>query len=176
MIPLESFSSMYRDTLDWAQADPTLLRPVLILICGMLLFNLPTLIYKIRMLIWSVIYFLFCWDKSWKKPVDPGSIFGPHLSQGFPVERKTIYFIRHGESTWNDTFNKGSHRSPAVFIVGFIPGLIKAILYEIYLLLSGKLDRCVGYFRMVICVFMTPISLNIYAIIVVPPQHTQLVL
>lgn len=81
-----------------------------------------------------------CWDKSWKKPQDPGAIFGPHLIQGLPVERKTVYFVRHGESTWNDTFNKGSHRSALVFVIGFIPGLIKSVLYEIYLLLSGKLD------------------------------------
>ena len=73
--------------------------------------------------------------------MDPGSIFGPHLSSGKPVDRKTIYFVRHGESTWNDTFNKGKQRSGFVFVLGFIPGLIKAILYELYLLLSGKLDR-----------------------------------
>ena len=73
--------------------------------------------------------------------MDPGSIFGPHMSAGKPVERKTIYFIRHGESTWNDTFNKGQHRSALVFVLGFIPGLIKALAYELYLLLSGKLDR-----------------------------------
>jgi hypothetical protein len=87
------------------------------------------------------LYFVACWDKSWKKQQDPGSIFGPHLSQGLPVERKTIYFVRHGESTWNDTFNKGKHRSVAVFLIGFVPGLIKSLLYELYLLLSGKLDR-----------------------------------
>lgn len=57
------------------------------------------------------------------------------------MEKKTIYFVRHGESTWNDTFNKGSHRSALVFVIGFIPGMIKAILYELYLVLSGKMDR-----------------------------------
>jgi hypothetical protein len=77
------------------------------------------------------------------RPLDPGAIFGPHLSQALPVDRKTIYFVRHGESTWNDTFNKGKHRSTAAFILGFVPGLVKAVLYEIYLLLVGKLDRCV---------------------------------
>jgi hypothetical protein len=116
------------------------LRPVLILICGMLLFNLPTLIYKIRMFVDGVMYLLFCNDKSWAKPRDPGSIFGPILSSGAKVERKRVYFVRHGESTWNDTFNKGSHRSAVAFAVGFVPGLIKALLYELYLVLSGKLD------------------------------------
>lgn len=122
-------------------AKEDLLRPVVILVCAMLLFHLPTLCYKLRLAIRAVLYFLGCWDKSWNKPADPGSIFGPHLSQGLAVERKTIYFVRHGESTWNDTFNKGNHRSTAAFVIGFIPGLIKALWYELYLLLSGKIDR-----------------------------------
>jgi hypothetical protein len=123
----------------WIQDD--LVRPVLILICAMLLFNLPTVIYKVRLFFRGILYFVMCWDKSWKLPQDPGSIFGPHLSQGLPVQRKTVYFVRHGESTWNDTFNKGSHRTWLTFLIGFIPGLIKSVLYEIYLLLTGKMDR-----------------------------------
>jgi hypothetical protein len=122
----------------------SIIRPLLILICGMLLFNLPTVLYKVRMLLTSIVYFVGCWDKSWKKPADPGSIFGPHLSQGLEVERRTVYFVRHAESTWNETFNKGAHRKTAQFIVGFIPNLIKAILYELHLLLSGKMDRYLG--------------------------------
>lgn len=136
---METTFQAFVKLVDWAKED--LLRPVLILLCAMLLFNLPTLIYKIRLFIRAILYFVGCWDKSWSKPQDPGSIFGPHLSQGLPVERKTVYFVRHGESTWNDTFNKGEHRSTAVFIIGFIPGLVKAFLHELYLLLSGKLDR-----------------------------------
>lgn len=116
-------------------------RPVLILVCGMLLFNLPTLIYKIGLFVRGVMYLVMCNDKSWKKPRDPKLIVGPILDKGDPVERKTIYFVRHGESTWNDTFNKGSHRSAVVFAIGFVPGLIKALLYETYIILSGKLDR-----------------------------------
>lgn len=142
-----SFAEAYSAAIDWAKED--LLRPGLILVCGMLLFNLPTLLYKIRMFIRGIVYFVLCWDKSWKKPQDPGAIFGPHLSQGLPVERKTVYFVRHGESTWNDTFNKGHHRSTAAFVIGFIPGLVKATLYELYLLLSGKLDRYVFFLRYV---------------------------
>lgn len=136
---MDSLWMMYDSFIDWAKDD--LYRPVLILITGMLIFNLPTLIYKIKLVIRGILYFIFCWDKSWKKPQDPGAIFGPHLSQGLHVDRKTIYFVRHGESTWNETFNKGSHRSTVVFIITFIPNLIKALLYEMYLLLSGKLDR-----------------------------------
>jgi broad specificity phosphatase PhoE len=88
----------------------------------------------------GLFYLAMCHDKSWKTPQDPGNVFGPLLSSGEMVERKTIYFVRHGESTWNDTFNKGSHRSALVFAIGFIPGLTKALLYELYLVLSGKLD------------------------------------
>jgi hypothetical protein len=119
-------------------------RPVLILVCGMLLFNLPTLLYKIRMFVQGIRYLLFCHDKSWKKPQDPEIIFGPILKnpeQSEHLQRKRVYFVRHAESTWNDTLNKGTHRSVLVFVLGFIPGLIKSLLYELYLLLSGKLDR-----------------------------------
>lgn len=115
-------------------------RPVIILICAMLLFNLPTLLYKARLAIRGVLYLLFCNDKKWNKPEDPGKIFGPLLKEG-KIQRKTLYLVRHGESTWNDTFNKGSHRSAVVFALGFFPGLIKATLYELYLVLSGKMDR-----------------------------------
>lgn len=137
-----SFNSL-NDAFTKRKGEEKPLRSILILVCGMLLFNLPTVIYKIRMLMSGIVYFVMCWDKSWKKPADPGSVFGPHLSHGLPVERKTIYFVRHGESTWNETFNKGTHRSMAVFLIGFIPGLIKSALYELYLLLSGKMDRYV---------------------------------
>lgn len=116
-------------------------RPILILTCGMLIFNLPTLFYKLKLAILGILYLLFCNDKSWKKPQDPASIFAPVMSSGGAVGRKTVYFVRHGESTWNDTFNKGHHRSAANFAIGFIPGLIKACLFEYYLILTGKMDR-----------------------------------
>jgi hypothetical protein len=122
-------------------------RPAVILVCAMLLFNLPTLIYKIGMLLRGILYLAFCNDKSWKKPQDPFLVLEPMLKiekeageESINLERKTIYLVRHGESTWNDTFNKGSHRSAMMFAIGFIPGLIKALFFEMYLILSGKLD------------------------------------
>jgi prolipoprotein diacylglyceryltransferase len=136
---MESMQANAKEYIDWALDQ--YLRPTLILLCSMLLFNLPTFLYKVRLLLTAIQYLIFCNDKKWKKPADPGSIFGPHLSSGKPVERRTIYFVRHGESTWNDTFNKGHHRSTLVFILGFLPGLVKAVLFELYLLLSGKVDR-----------------------------------
>lgn len=130
---------MLLNDLNWAKDN--FLRPVLILVCGMLLFNLPTFMYRLRkMILEGILYFIFCNDKKWKKTQDPEVIFGPIMGDQSKVERKTIYFVRHGESTWNDTFNKG-HRSLLSFIIGFIPGLIKALAYELYLILSGKLDR-----------------------------------
>jgi hypothetical protein len=144
-------------------------RPILILICAMLLFHLPIVIYKIHLTFISVLYLCFCWDKSYKKPkIDPTIGFLDSSKNNTTVQdatsttnttidsnttttirKKTIYFVRHGESTWNDTFNKGKHRSTIRFIVGFIPNLIKANLYEIYLLLSGKMDRYGKYITLV---------------------------
>jgi hypothetical protein len=127
-------------------------RPIIILLCGMLLFNLPIFLYKLRLCINSILYLCFCYDKSYSKPLtDPSTYFNTPTTTNpttattskndTVIRRKTIYFVRHGESTWNDTFNKGKHRSILVFVLGFIPNLIKAILYELYLLLSGKMDR-----------------------------------
>ena len=49
-----------------------------------------------------------------------------------------VYFTHR-----NDTFNKGKHRSKLRFAVGFVPGLVKALTYEFYMLLAGRLDRYV---------------------------------
>ena len=95
------------------------------------------------MTIQGISYFFFCHDKTWDKQPDPFETFGPIVAANeveTKVEKKTLIFVRHGESTWNDTFNKGSHRSLLVFIIGYIPGLIKSLLYEFYLLISGKID------------------------------------
>ncbi len=135
----KSICKQKMDSYDWFVENYQ--RPLLILTIGMLLYNLPVLIYKLQLTFQAVLYLLFCHDKSWKKPQDPASFFSPVLSSGGDVGRKTIYFVRHGESTWNDTFNKGNHRSALVFVIGFIPGLIKAVMYEMYLLISGKMDR-----------------------------------
>jgi len=107
------------------------------LIAGLLLYNATSVIYKSKLYLKGVSYLLFCNDKSWKKPEDPNPIFDMKAGK---VEKKTVVFIRHGESTWNETFNKGSHRSVFVFIIGYFPNLIKALLYECFLIISGKID------------------------------------
>ena len=120
-----------------------LIRPIVLLIIGLLIYHLPIFIHKVRLTIQGILYLLFCNDKTWKKTDDPLKHFSPLLSTAegkTKIEKKTIIFIRHGESTWNETFNKGSHRTAAVFVIGFIPNLIKALLYETYLLLTGQMD------------------------------------
>ena len=115
-------------------------RTLILLIVGLLCYNASSVIYKIQLTIKGISYLLFCNDKSWKKPKDPSIAFESAINEG-KVVKKTIVFIRHGESTWNETFNKGSHRSVLVFIIGYVPNMIKAILYECYLVLTGKIDR-----------------------------------
>lgn len=126
-----------------ARSCDTFARPAFMFVACCLLYNLPLLADRVRLTVRGVAYLLFCHDKSWKKPKDPMAVFTPVLSSEDGkrrIEKKTIVFIRHGESTWNDTFNKGTHRSAIVFVLGFIPGLIKSVLYELYLVLSGKVD------------------------------------
>lgn len=114
--------------------------PIIVFVSLLLLYNLPTVAYKAKLWYNAVLYLAICNDKSWKKQIDPGTLFESHLSAGKPVKRKTIFFIRHGESTWNDTFNKGHHRSSLQFALGFIPGIVYSVGYEWFLLLTGRLD------------------------------------
>lgn len=119
------------------------LRPTILAVLCFLIFNFSTVIYKARLTIQGVSYLFFCHDKKWAKQPDPKLAFEPIIAANevdTKVEKKTLIFVRHGESTWNDTFNKGAHRSALVFAIGYIPGIIKSLLYEFYLLLSGKID------------------------------------
>ena len=51
-------------------------------------------------------------------------------------------FIKHisGESTWNDTFNKGDRKMTS-FLISFIPNLLKAFGTEWYFMVSGESDE-----------------------------------
>lgn len=110
-------------------------RPAMVLIAALLAWNLNVTILKAKLTIQGIVYLLFCNDKKWKNPDDPGLI----LKSAEGVERKTVIFVRHGESTWNDTFNKGE-RSVLVFVLFYLPNMLKALLYESYLLLTGQID------------------------------------
>jgi broad specificity phosphatase PhoE len=102
---------------------------------------------KLRLVYISILYLLLCKDKKWKVPKerDPSSFFpkelgGSSSSDANPnnhYREKTVILIRHGESTWNDTFNAGD-RNKLVFVLLFLPNLIYAILAELYFFLSGK--------------------------------------
>jgi hypothetical protein len=93
---------------------------------------------KIILIVTTVQFMFLCKDKKWKKPeADPASYFEKGDFNSPDVEKKTIIFIRHGESTWNDTFNKGD-RKMGQFLIGFFPNLFKAFATEWYFLVSGK--------------------------------------
>ena len=109
---------------------------------------------KLELIGVSIAYLLFCKDKKWKVPsdVDPASEFPAELGgslksssggdgdQGSKIYReKTLILIRHGESTWNDTFNPGQ-RKKLKFVLLFLPYLVYAIIVEVYYFVSGR-DR-----------------------------------
>jgi broad specificity phosphatase PhoE len=96
------------------------------------------------MTVTAIHYLALCNDKKWKKPpVDPESFFKENTntttqsqSQSH-CDKKTIILVRHGESTWNDTFNKGD-RSTFSFLIHFIPGVFKSMAMEWYFFVTGK--------------------------------------
>jgi broad specificity phosphatase PhoE len=88
----------------------------------------------------------FSQDKKFKIPKEDasqyfGTEFGGTASasavSASSFKSKQIIFIRHGESTWNDTFNPGG-RNIIVFILLYIPNMIKALVTEWYFFISGK--------------------------------------
>lgn len=117
----------------WTAAS--LLRPVSFACFMCLCFHPIATLRKVLLFITSLQYLLFCNDKTWKEPAeDPASFFDG--TQKGSIDKKTIIFVRHGESTWNDTFNKGD-RSKVSFLVNFIPNLVWSAIYEWYLFVSG---------------------------------------
>ena len=89
----------------------------------------------------TVQYLALCNDKSWKTPKeDPASFFPEDSATSDKVKSKTIIFIRHGESTWNDTFNKGD-RSTMNFAMNFLPNLVQAAATEWYFWSSGQANE-----------------------------------
>mmetsp|Transcript_55587 Transcript_55587/g.166597 ORF Transcript_55587/g.166597 Transcript_55587/m.166597 type:complete len:374 (-) Transcript_55587:326-1447(-) len=120
----------------WIAAS--LARPILVVSLACLLANPVDTFRKARLFVISLAYLIACNDKKWKSPKDdPASYFKKEDGEVHVVEKKTIIFVRHGESTWNDTFNRGD-RSKVAFIAGFVPGLIWAVAVELYLFVSGQ--------------------------------------
>lgn len=112
----------------------SLFRPVLVACLLACLYNPLAALRKTKLVITAIQYLVGCHDKKWKEPEgDPLSFFTGDVE----VETKTIVFVRHGESTWNDTFNKGD-RPKMSFLLNFIPNLIYAVCMEWYFFVSGK--------------------------------------
>jgi len=88
-------------------------------------------VYKVRLFIEAFLFIVQSKDTKFKnKTVDR------QISKSDVVEEKTktLIFIRHGESTWNVTFNRS--KNP----IYFFPRILHAVTHEIYLLLAGKRD------------------------------------
>ena len=118
----------------------SLSRPIFALSLLFLLARPHQAIRKIRLFAISLIYLVLCNDKRWTQPdEDPASFFAL-ASTPAEIQSKTIIFVRHGESTWNDTFNKGD-RKPLNFAISFLPNLFYAMAVEIYLFVAGHSDQ-----------------------------------
>jgi len=88
---------------------------------------------KLALFVSTARYLALCNDKKWKEPETP------KYSVVHKTETKTVIFVRHGESTWNETFNKGD-RSKMTFYMQFLPNVIKAFVVEWYFMVTGQ-DR-----------------------------------
>ena len=90
---------------------------------------------KLQLFLHTLAFLIWSKDKRWKTPpTDPATFFS---DSSVVVDKKTIFFVRHGESTWNDTFNKGTRKTLA-FARGFVPGLLKAFGMEWYFWVTGQ--------------------------------------
>lgn len=92
---------------------------------------------KITLMINTVRFLLLSKDKKWEKlNENPASFFSVDDDE-IVVARKTVIFLRHGESTWNETFNKGD-RKMFSFLIGFVPGVLLSLATEWYFLILGQ--------------------------------------
>lgn len=117
----------------------SLYRPFLVLSTIAFFSNPSAALRKIMMTIDTVKYLALCSEKKWKSTPDPFPVFEKH-GKMVKIDQKTVIFLRHGESSWNDTFNKGDRKLLA-FIQGFIPGLLKAVFNEWYFAVAGKANE-----------------------------------
>lgn len=92
---------------------------------------------KLQILISTLRYLAFCNDKTWKASDEDVEMYFEGKTD---VEKKTIVFVRHGESTWNDTFNRGD-RPLLSFLLYFVPNLLKALSVEWYFWIMGEADE-----------------------------------
>lgn len=117
-------------------------RPLIVATLLCMLANPKAAHAKLKLTINTFRYLALSKDKKWKKPKDdPASFFSKDNDGEYIVlSKKTIVFLRHGESTWNDTFNKGD-RKMSSFLLGFIPGIFQSLATEWYFLVRGMSDE-----------------------------------
>ena len=66
-------------------------------------------------------------DNKWKKLGDPQETFMIALKSPDSIKKKRVYFVRHGESMWNEVFNRGLD-------LGIIWRFISSVMQEFHLL------------------------------------------
>eukprot|EP00123_Amoebidium_parasiticum_P001506 comp12615_c0_seq1/m.7652 comp12615_c0_seq1/g.7652 ORF comp12615_c0_seq1/g.7652 comp12615_c0_seq1/m.7652 type:complete len:354 (-) comp12615_c0_seq1:394-1455(-) len=87
-------------------------------------------VYKCELFMLGAFQMVFSKDRKWAKPQDPDIAFRDKDGE---VRTKTIIFVRHGESDWNEVFNRG-------FGPSFIVRLVKALAREgMYLITRDSL-------------------------------------
>lgn len=88
------------------------------------------LLHKVTVYMACAAFFLFSGERKYAKPGTPGNPDSDDL-KGKETSEITIVFIRHGESDWNEIFNRG-------FGPSFPVRLVKGVLRELMLL--AKVD------------------------------------
>jgi len=95
------------------------------------IFHRSATYYKLKLFLGSFLFIVQSQDVNFKnKSVDRDILLDDVVEE----KEKTLIFLRHGESTWNVTFNRS--KNP----IFFIPRLLYAGSYELYLLLTGTRD------------------------------------
>lgn len=117
-------------------------RPLLLATILCMLVNPKAAQAKLEIIVSTFRYLVLSKDKKWKKANDDPASFFSKDSDGelIVLRKKTVVFLRHGESTWNDTFNKGD-RKMSSFVLGFIPGIFHSLATEWYFLVRGMSDE-----------------------------------
>lgn len=85
------------------------------------------LLHKMAIFIAAAKFFVFSSERKYAKPGTPGNPDAEEVAKTTPSKTVHIIFIRHGESDWNEVFNRG-------FGPSFPIRLIKALFNEFRLL------------------------------------------
>ena len=91
-------------------------------------------IFKLRLLVQAAVFRFFGQDMKWPPTPDVATFIQAAASRRETPLRKRLILIRHGESTWNDTFNRSLNP------IKFIPRLIYALMMELSLFVTGQCD------------------------------------